>query len=143
MLLVALLAFAACGSTDGGTATDGPASIVGDWFACEDGSCATIIDDGTRFRGDGTFARLDTPGGAVPPDGRLCVRFDREDGTYRWDGSELTLMRPGASDESFSYEIAGNRAHIEDRLIRDSNGGETVVDIDLLRFETHEDPACH
>lgn len=128
---------------DVGDEAGSPPGLVGDWFPCEDEACASIADDGMRFRANGSMARLDTPGGpiAIEP---ICTTVDAELGNYVLDATagRLTLVQQGDSME-LGIELDADRLLLQDVPAFGSHGDDPPpMDIRMRRVLTDTQTRC-
>lgn len=94
-----------------------PGPLEGDWFQCEDDTCATLDDNGVRFTADGRWGALDAPGGELEPGEGYELEGPR--GTYSLDGETLTIRVDGTG-EAKSVRISFDG---DDLLIHDVEQG--------------------
>jgi hypothetical protein len=86
-----LLLVTACGDGHGTGNND---ALLGDWFKCDDSTCAALQGIGGRFNADDTWVQLETSGEVPlgPTDPYCSSTKDAEHGTYTFDPAtgELT-----------------------------------------------------
>jgi hypothetical protein len=159
VLIAGAVLLAGCSEGGQDNGSDSGNSIVGDWFPCDDSDCfafadagsasecedidcSEIADDGTRFRSDGTWVSLESPGGLPEADGRYCVELGNREGEYTWDGHTLTLTK-GSQRDSVEVELNGDRAVFKDIQVSVSHGDPLPPqDIEVIRIKSYTKERC-
>ena len=74
--------------------------LPGDWFGCQDATCAGLMGDGFRITEDGLAYMLEAEDSPLTPDGTYCVDYSPERVvlTFVANGWQLLLPDSGVAD---------------------------------------------